>query len=113
MVAPLEVNDFNRAKSDIKFIEACVLGIPCLCQNMETYNTAPEALRFDSVEEFEYKISSILNYQNRSNYYGNIKKLRQIGEKRFLEHNENIGAFVESLNTPWGSDERNLLRAWN
>ena len=30
-----------------------------------------------------------------------------------LDVNENIGAFVESLNTPWGSDERNLLRAWN
>ncbi len=27
MVAPLQVNDFNRAKSDIKFIEACTLGI--------------------------------------------------------------------------------------
>ena len=113
MVAPLQVNDFNRAKSDIKFIEACVLGIPCLCQNMDTYNTAPEALKFNTVDEFEYKIRSILDYKNRNDYYGNIKKLRSIGEKRFLENESNIGAHLEALNTPWGSDERNFLRAWN
>jgi hypothetical protein len=113
MVAPLQVNDFNRAKSDIKFIEACVLGIPCLCQNMDTYNTAPDALKFSTIEEFEYKIRSILDYKNRNNYYSNIKRLREIGEKRFLEHDQNIGAHLEALNTPWGSDERTLLRAWN
>ena len=118
MVAPLQVNDFNRAKSDIKYIEACVLGIPCLCQNMDTYNTAPEALKFNTVDEFEYKIRSILDYKNRNEYYGNIKKLRSIGEKRFLEKEPNIGAHLEVLNTPWpdtwrGSDERNFLRAWN
>ena len=113
MVAPLQVNDFNRAKSDIKFIEACVLGIPCLCQDMDTYNTAPSSLRFNSVDEFEHKIRSILDYQNRNNYFSNIKKLREIGEKRFLENSNNIGAYVEALNTPWGSDERILLKPWN
>ena len=63
MVAPLQVNDFNRAKSDIKFIEGCILGIPCLCQNMETYATAPEQLKFSSIEEFEEKIERILRLQ--------------------------------------------------
>ena len=66
MVAPLQVNDFNRAKSDIKFIEACTLGIPCLCQNMETYNTAPDNLKFSTVEEFESKINSILAFKNKA-----------------------------------------------
>ena len=113
MVAPLQVNDFNKAKSDIKFIEACVLGIPCLCQDMDTYNTAPQALRFSSAEEFESKIRSILDYNNRNNYYANIKKLRQIGQKRFLELDQNIGAHLEALNTSYGSDERKLLREWN
>ena len=79
MVAPLQVNDFNRAKSDIKFIEACVLGIPCLCQDMDTYNNAPQALKFNTGEEFEYKIRSILDHKNRNNYFNNIKRLRQIG----------------------------------
>ena len=113
MVAPLQVNDFNKAKSDIKFIEACILGIPCLCQDMETYHTAPSSLRFSTVEEFDQKIRGILNYTNRNNYYSNIKKLRQIGEKRILELEPNIGSHTEALNTPWGSDERNFLKQWN
>ena len=79
MVAPLQVNDFNKSKSDIKFIEACVLGIPCLCQDMETYSTAPEQLRFKTVEEFEAKIERILDWKKKNRYFGNIHKLREIG----------------------------------
>jgi hypothetical protein len=113
MVAPLEDNNFNKAKSDIKFIEACTLGIPCLCQDMETYSTAPEALRFKTVEEFADKIDTILNWKGRSKYYGNIHKLRGIGEKRTLELEQNIGAHLEALNTPFGSSDRKLLDKWN
>jgi len=113
MVAPLENNNFNKSKSDIKFIEACTLGIPCLCQDMETYNTAPADLRFNTVEEFSDKIDTILNWKNRSTYFKNIYALRAIGEKRLLELDENIGAHLEALNTPYGSSERKLLRQWN
>ena len=113
MVAPLQVNDFNKSKSDIKFIEACVLGLPCLCQDMETYHTAPEQLRFSTIEEFEGKIEKILSWQKRNKYFQNIHKLRQIGLKRILEVDQNIGAHLEALNTPWGSDERKFLREWN
>lgn len=113
MVAPLENNNFNKSKSDIKFIEACTLGIPCLCQDMETYNTAPADLRFSTIEEFADKIDAILNWKNRSNYYKNIYALRSIGEKRLMELDENIGAHLELLNTPYGSSERKLLKQWN
>jgi len=113
MVAPLEDNNFNKAKSDIKFIEACTLGIPCLCQDMETYSSAPEALRFKTIEEFADKINTILNWKNRSKYYGNIHKLRGIGEQRTLELDQNIGAHLEALNTPFGSPDRKLLDKWN
>jgi len=113
MVAPLQVNDFNRAKSDIKFIESCTLGIPCLCQDMETYNSAPDSLKFTTVEEFEHKINSILAFKNKSSYYNNIRKLRGIAEKRILEKDENIRAYLESLNMPWGSPDRVNLKRWN
>ena len=113
MVAPLEVNDFNKAKSDIKFIEACVLGIPCLCQDMETYHTAPAQLRFKTVEEFEDKIEKILSWKKKNKYFQNMHKLRAIGQKRILELEHNIGAHLEALNTPWGSDERKFLKEWN
>ena len=113
MVAPLQVNNFNKAKSDIKFIEACTLGIPCLCQDMETYSTAPPSLKFSSIEEFSDKIDTILRWKNRSKYYKNIKALREIGVSRILEQDSNIGAFLESLNTPYNSPERTFLQEWN
>ena len=113
MVAPLQINDFNKAKSDIKFIEACVLGIPCLCQDMDTYNSAPESLRFSSVGEFEQKIASILNWKNKANYYNSIQGLRAIGQKRILELDPNIGSHLEALNTPFDSPDREYLKKWN
>ena len=113
MVAPLQDNAFNKSKSDIKFIEACTLGIPCLCQDMETYSTAPEALRFKTAEELEAKIEGVLSWKNRNKYYENIYKLRNIGEQRILEQDQNIGAHLEALNTPFGSSERKYLDKWN
>jgi len=113
MVAPLEVNNFNRAKSDIKFIEACTLGIPCLCQDMNTYYSAPGSLRFKTPEEFEHKIESILNFKNRTKYYKNVSILRDIANKRILESPDNIGAHIEALTTPYGSSDRHYLKKWN
>ena len=113
MVAPLQVNDFNKAKSDIKFIEACTLGIPCLCQDMETYNSAPDSLKFTTIDEFEHKINNILAFKNKNSYYSNIRKLRGVAEKRILEKDENVRAYLESLNTPWGSSDRVNLKRWN
>ena len=113
MVAPLQVNNFNNAKSDIKFLEACTLGIPCLCQNMETYHTAPNSLKFSDVREFEHKIENILNYKNRIKYFNNIDKLRSIAEKRILELPQNIGSHIEAMTTPYGSSDRKYLKQWN
>jgi len=111
MIAPLLPNDFNKSKSDIKFIESCILGIPCLCQGIETYSSAPESLRFNSIRELEDKIERILRKKNK--YTQNISKLRRIGESRILEHDENIGCHLEALNTPFGSPERKYLKKWN
>jgi len=113
MVAPLEVSNFNKSKSDIKFIEACTLGIPCLCQNMETYHTAPDDLKFSTPAEFEEKIEWILNKKSSNRYYQNIGKLRKIAEGRVLESDNNIGAHMEALLTPHGSDKRTFLKKWN
>ena len=111
MIAPLLPNDFNKSKSDIKFIESCILGIPCLCQGIETYSSAPESLRFSSIRELEDKIQRTLRKRNK--YMQNITKLRRIGESRILEHDENVGCHLEALNTPFGSPERKYLKKWN
>ena len=80
---------------------------------METYKTAPAQLRFKTVEEFEDKIDRILNWKKKNKYYQNIFKLREIGQKRILELDQNIGAHLEALNTPRGSNERKFLKEWN
>lgn len=113
MIAPLMNNKFNKSKSDIKFIEAALLGIPCLCQNLCTYSSVPDDLKFDDVTEFDIKIRSILNYKNRKSYYKNVDILRSIGEKRLLDRPENIGCHMEICNTPYGSRDRKYLAKWN
>lgn len=111
MIAPLLDNSFNRSKSDIKFIEACVLGLPCMVQDMETYKNAPEFLKFKTGEDLEHKLESVL--KNKAQYYRNTELLRHIGAQRFLESKENIGCHLEALNTPYGSPERKYLKRWN
>lgn len=111
MIAPLLDNSFNRSKSDIKFIEACVLGLPCLVQDMETYKNAPEFLKFKTGDDLEQKLESVL--KNKAQYYRNTEVYRHIGSQRFLELKENIGCHLEALSTPYGSPERKYLKRWN
>ena len=111
MIAPLMDNSFNNSKSDIKFIEACILGLPCMVQDMETYKNAPDFLKFKTGEELETKINAVLT--NKSTYYKNVDIFRSIGEQRILESPENIGCHLEALNTPYGSPDRVFLKKWN
>lgn len=111
MIAPLQDNTFNNSKSDIKFIEACVLGLPCLVQDMHTYKDAPADLKFKTGEELEEKLQAIL--KNKAAYYRNVDFFRQVGAKRFLELDENIGCHLEVLNTPYGSPDRKYLKRYN
>lgn len=112
-IAPLMDIPFNRSKSDIKFIEAAQLGIPCVCQDMVTYENAPSGLRFKTVDELADKLEKITNWKNRAHYYKMIPELRKIGESRFLEKPENIGCFLEALDTPFGSPLRQYLKKYN
>jgi len=112
-IAPLSDNAFNKSKSDIKFIEAAQLGIPCLCQDLETYKNAPDFLRFKDADELSEKIENLLNYKNKAKYYRLLPELRKIGESRFLELPQNIGCFLEALDLPFGSPQRHYLKKWN
>lgn len=109
MIAPLQDNPFNRSKSDIKFIEACILGIPVICQNMVTYKDAIH--KFNSGEELKEMIAAVL--KNKPKYKQTSIEMRKIGEKRFLENTENIGCVHEAYLTPYKSPERKFLTKWN
>lgn len=112
-IAPLQDNNFNKSKSDIKFIEAAQLGIPCLCQDLVTYSTAPDFLKFKDGSELSDKIEKMLNWKNRSAYYKLVPDLRNVGASRFLELEQNVGCFMESLDTSFDSPDRKFLKAWN
>lgn len=112
-IAPLMDIPFNRSKSDIKFMEAAQLGIPCICQDMVTYSTAPEFLRFKTADELAEKVEMFTNWKNKAKYYKLVPELRKLGESRFLELPQNIGCFLESFDTPWGSNQRHYLKKWN
>jgi len=112
-IAPLQDIPFNRSKSDIKFIEAAQLGIPCLCQDMVTYEGAPDFLKFKDAAELEDKIDQLLNWKNRSKYYKLVPELRKAGLERILELPQNVGCFLELLDTPYGDPKRNFLKKWN
>jgi glycosyltransferase involved in cell wall biosynthesis len=112
-IAPLMNNNFNKSKSDIKFIESCCFGLPCLVQNMETYQNAPDFLKFVTGDELEEKLDNILNWKNRQKYYQNVFVYQKIAHERFLEHPENIGCHIDVLATPYGSPDRKYVNRFN
>lgn len=113
LLAPLKDIPFNRSKSDIKYIEGAALGIPCMCQDMVTYGDAPDFLKFTDSDDLSQKVENILNWKNRSKYFKLVPELRKLGESRFLERPENIGAFMEALDTEFNSPNRRFMKYWN
>jgi hypothetical protein len=109
MIAPLQDNPFNKSKSDIKFIEACILGIPVVCQDIETYKDA--ILKFKNGDDMIDIIERTL--KNKPKYRKMSMDMRAIGETRFLENQENLGCICETYTTPYGSSERKYLKKWN
>jgi hypothetical protein len=109
MVAPLQNNTFNKAKSDLKHIEASCYGIPIACQDMETYEAAP--IKFKTGDEMIDQIDDTLSKKGR---YMNIStKCRKVAESRFLENEENISKYYELYNYPVNAPERVLLNKIN
>jgi hypothetical protein len=105
MVAPLQDNTFNRAKSDLKLIEAGCYGIPIVCQDLCTYKNAP--YKFKTGDEMIDQLDEIVGKKGR---YMNIStKFRKLVETRWLELDENIDKYVELYTLPYGSPDRKLL----
>ena len=109
MVAPLQDNNFNKSKSDLKFIEANCYGLPIACQDLCTYKDAP--FRFTTGEQMIDIVDDVLSKKGR---YMNISaKARKTAEGRWLENEDNINKYVELFNYPYGHPERKLLNAIN
>lgn len=106
-IAPLQDNTFNRAKSDLKYIEACCYGIPIICQDMCTYSNAP--YRFTTGDELIDQLRSVCKSQNQ--YRKASLAARAVADTRWLELDENIDKYAELYKHPYGSPERKNLNS--
>jgi hypothetical protein len=71
LLAPLQNNEFNKCKSNIKFLEFSALGIPMAGQNISTYNKYTK-LVFDDGDDLD-KLCDRLFFRNDSEeFYRNI-----------------------------------------
>ena len=109
MVAPLQNNNFNKSKSDLKLIEANAFGIPIACQNLCTYEDAP--FKFDTGEEMIEVIKDVLSKKGR--YMNLSAKARSAANSRWLENEENLKCYVELMTMPYGSKDRVRLNELN
>ena len=108
-VAPLQNNSFNKAKSDLKYIEACCYGIPVACQDMETYKDAE--IKFKSGDEM---LDCIAKELGRAGHYKNQAIQRyKVAENRFLEHDRNLDCYMELYKYPYRDQNRVNLRRYN
>ena len=109
LVAPLHDNTFNRAKSDLKYIEACALGIPAVCQDLDTYQNAP--FRFKTGDEMIDQINAVT--KDKSTYMKIGRAGQQIANGRWLESDNNIAKYKELYSLPYGHSDRIHLNKQN
>ncbi|MBC8416839.1 glycosyltransferase [bacterium] len=102
MVAPLADNTFNKAKSDLKYAEACCYGIPIACQDLPTYANAP--YRFKTGPEMIDQLRSML--KSRNAYMKVSDEMRSKAESRWLE--KNIAKYVDLYTIPLGGERTHL-----
>ena len=107
MVAPLMDNTFNKAKSDLKYVEACCFGLPVACQDLCTYADSP--LKFTTGDEMIDCIDYAVKRQGR--YMQISRDNRKEAEKRWLELDANIGKYEELYKLPYKSPERKLINS--
>ena len=107
IIAPLQDNTFNRAKSDIKFIEGCAHGLPVICQDIVTYENTH--IKFNTSNDLLEKINYVVSSQNR--YVDICREANNAIQDRWLE--DNIDAYIELYTLPYGHKNRIKLNQLN
>lgn len=107
VITPLMDCHFNRAKSNIKFIESASQGLPGVFQDMVTYKDAP--LRFKSGDDMINQLKVLLKDEQSYNKYSKIS--RDYTEKMWL--NDHLDEYHEVYFTPYGDPKRKALLNYN
>lgn len=109
MVAPLADNIFNKCKSDLKYIEGCAFGVPTICQDICTYENA--MFKFSTGAEMVDQIDSVM--KDKTTYMKHVRKGRQVIDKRWLEHPDNVKKYEELYTLPYAHADRIQLNSLN
>jgi hypothetical protein len=105
--APLVDCHFNRAKSEIKFLEAAYQGIPGVYQDIITYKNAP--LRFTTGSELIDQLRHLLKDSQTYSKYS--VKARKYSETMFIE--DHLDEYYELYFTSPDDKNRKALKALN
>jgi len=106
-IAPLMDCHFNRAKSNIKFLEAACQGIPGVYQNLCTYSDAP--LKFTSGNELVDQLGHLLKDETRYMKYS--KQSRDYADTMWLD--DHLDEYMEAYYTKYGDPSRKALLKYN
>lgn len=106
VIAPLMDCTFNRAKSNIKYLEPAMLGIPAICQDLVTYKDCDQ--RFTTGEELINQIEALM--KDKTYYLNTCKKARAYAESMWLEDHidEHLDVYFKSKN-----EHRSALKRLN
>ena len=74
IIQPLLNNEFNRCKSNIKFLEACAIGTPLIAQRINIYEPYTDLL-FDDMNELQQKLDMVLG--NKDKFKSIVKKQKK------------------------------------
>lgn len=89
VLAPLEDNRFNRAKSELKTIEAGAAGLPVICSNVEPYRMLAhgvDGFLADNANKFGKYLNRLIGDENLRNEMG--MALRKKIEKNYDAANQ-------------------------
>lgn len=101
--APLQDCVFNRAKSNIKYLESACCGVPGVFQDMITYEKAP--LRFKTGAELIDQMKFLMKDANTYSKYS--KQAWDYANTMWLD--DHLDEYTELYFTPYGSPERKAL----
>lgn len=107
--APLQDNNFNKAKSDIKLLESGALGMPCVAQDLCTYKKAD--LKFKTGDELINQLDYLFSDDNI--FMNHVEKARSYTESMWLENTENWMKRYETTYYKIGNPNRKYILETN
>lgn len=101
-IAPLADNAFSRSKANIKLMEYGALGIPCVAQDLDPYNSDGWTHLFTTGEQMMTELSKIVSSEMA--FKKAVKEARAYAERFWLK--DHLDQYSLLYTTEFGSAER-------